>query len=177
VPSACHRASATRFGPLRWLVRSCVSRLPRVRGRRTATHELLPLVWALKSASHAHLTYARGPGSDSCRAAMVGPVEDGEDRARSHRAPLLPRDSRHRLPSRGLAEPTGCPVFALALGRAVSAHASPGHFAITMPPSRSHPGKIQYHPQRRLLLAERLRAVSAPDNHYSTAYRHADRSS
>ena len=35
-----------------------------------------------------------------------------------------------------------------------------------MPPSRSHPGNIQCHPQRRLLLAEGLRAVPASLDHF-----------
>jgi hypothetical protein len=43
--------------------------------------------------------------------ALAEAAKHREDRSAAYRAPLLPRDSPHRLPSGGIAAPAGCPLF------------------------------------------------------------------
>jgi transposase len=62
--------------------------------------------YLLQLLAAAHDLGRRGTKAHPCRTALAEAGSGGEGRPRSHRAPLLPRDSRHRLPpgERGIAD-------------------------------------------------------------------------
>jgi hypothetical protein len=109
--------------------------------------------------------FSSPPGANSCWAAMVNPGTHGRGRPRSHQAPPLPGCPRHGLSTRRIGALAGCPLLSVALDSALYAHATGGHSPIVVPTSRSHTGKIYYHPQCQLLLTQRLSAVPCPCDH------------
>ncbi len=105
-----------------------------------------------------------GPESDPHWSALAEAGADGEGGSPSHRAPLLPRDSRHGLSTRRIAAPTGCPLFPRAWQR--TARARPlrpfRHRGARTPVSCRHEASS---PQRQLLPTARLRAISTAVDH------------
>ncbi len=133
-----HGSIAVTERLIRKLKHEWLKRVPVIRGDRSpgATAGRLRLLLQLLAAA-LHPEW-RGAGSGPCRAGMVGPGPHSEDRACSHRAPLLLRDSHHGLPTRSVAETTDCPLF-VSRPPARSPRTPPESAS---PRLRAHPGPI-----------------------------------